>query len=292
MSKIHFDHITNSLKRKTISQSCIENEINDNPNISQYNGITNEEVSYKMELGNKLKNFVAREFSLKTGKKVRNINGILKNDKYPFALANIDRAVVGEKAFLECKVTNSFTKKEWIKEVPIHYQIQCYHYIGVSGATYCYVAALIGNEELIIHRLDRDEEVIDSIMKQEKDFWNEYILGENIPLPDGSDDYSKFLRDKYKDRKNESLILFIKEDKSNRYDEVTRFIKDLDSEKKAIEQFIQNEMKEYEVAYIGDRKITWKSQSRSSLDSKRLKKEHPEIAEKFMKTTISRVFRI
>ena len=52
-----------------------------------------------MELGNKLEDFVANEFSLKTGLKVRNVNGILKNDKYPFAIANIDRAVVGEKAF-------------------------------------------------------------------------------------------------------------------------------------------------------------------------------------------------
>ena len=73
---------------------------------------------YKMELSNKLKSFVANEFMLKSGKKVRNINGILRNDKYPFAIANIDRAVVGEKAFLECKVTNSFNKKEWIKTIP------------------------------------------------------------------------------------------------------------------------------------------------------------------------------
>ena len=84
-------------------------------------------TSYKMELGNKLKSFVANEFTLKTGKKVRNINGILRNDKYPFAIANIDRAVVGEKAFLECKVTNSFNKKEWIKTIPMHYKIQMNH---------------------------------------------------------------------------------------------------------------------------------------------------------------------
>ena len=73
----------------------------------------------------------------------------LRNDKYPFAIANIDRAVVGEKAFLECKVTNSFTQKRvWQMGVPIHYQIQVNHYMAVTGATHCYVAALIGNEEL------------------------------------------------------------------------------------------------------------------------------------------------
>ena len=128
--------------------------------------------NYKMELGNKLKSFVASEFMLKTGKKVRNINGILRNDKYPFAIANIDRAVVGEKAFLECKVTNSFNKKEWEKTIPIHYQIQMNHYMAVSGATHCYVAVLIGNEELVIHKLERDKEMIDEIMKLEEMFWN------------------------------------------------------------------------------------------------------------------------
>ena len=75
--------------------------------------IQDDKASYRMELGNKLKSFVASEFMLKIDKKVRNINGILQNDKYPFAIANIDRSIVGEKAFLECKVTNSFNKKEW-----------------------------------------------------------------------------------------------------------------------------------------------------------------------------------
>ncbi len=79
------------------------------------------ETSYNMKLGNKLKKFVANEFTSITGKKVRSINGILKNEKYPYALGNIDKSVVDEKAFLECKVTNSYSKKLWKKEIPIHY---------------------------------------------------------------------------------------------------------------------------------------------------------------------------
>ena len=182
---------------------------------------SNEEVNYRMELGNKLEDFVANEFSLKTGLKVRNVNGILKNDKYPFAIANIDRAVVGEKAFLECKVTNSYSKKVWQMGVPIHYQIQVNHYMAVTGATHCYVAALIGNEELIIHRIDRDEEIIDEIMKLEAMFWDKCILGGEIPAPDGSLDYSIVLQGLYKDSKDEELILFEQEKLLDRYDEIT-----------------------------------------------------------------------
>ncbi|MBO3445852.1 lambda-exonuclease family protein [Clostridium sp. CCUG 7971] len=252
----------------------------------------NEEVNYRMELGNKLENFVASEFTLKTGKKVRNINGILKNDKYTFAIANIDRAVIGEKAFLECKVTNTYSKKLWQKEVPIHYQIQCHHYMAVTGATHCYVAVLIGNEEFVIHKLDRDKDLINQIMDLEKMFWDKCVIGGELPTPDGSDDYGEVLQYLYKDSIDEELILFEKEELLNRYDEVCGLIKDLDSEKKTIEQYLKLQMKDYEIAYLGDRKITWKKQTRSSLDSKRLKKEHPEIADKYMKTTTSRVFRI
>ncbi|MDU6114941.1 MAG: YqaJ viral recombinase family protein [Paeniclostridium sordellii] len=251
-----------------------------------------EEVSYKMELGNKLEEFVAREFTLKTGKKVRNINGILKNDNYPFALANIDRAVVGEKAFLECKVTNSFSKKLWKKEVPMHYQIQMTHYMAITGATHCYVAALIGNEDLVIHKIDRDEELISKVMNLEKRFWDECVLGESLPNPDGSDDYSNMLQGIYKDSKKEELILFEKDDLMSRYDEVCELSKDIYKEKKTIEQYIQSQMKDYEVAYLGDRKITWKTQIRNSLDSKKLKKEYPELVDRYMKTTTSRVFRM
>ena len=108
-------------KRKVVGGSDAASVLGLNPyksSMSVYMGIKNdlvidEEINYKMDLGNKLEDFVANEFTLKTGKKVRNVNGILKNDKYPFALANIDRAVVGEKAFLECKVTNSYSKKLW-----------------------------------------------------------------------------------------------------------------------------------------------------------------------------------
>ena len=105
----------NISKGKSIDQNCsIESEESKENKINYDNKNT-----YKMELSNKLKSFVASEFMIKTGKKVRHINGMLRNDKYPFAIANIDRAVVGEKAFLECKVTNSFNKKEWEKTIPI-----------------------------------------------------------------------------------------------------------------------------------------------------------------------------
>ena len=255
-----------------------------------------ERKSLRMELGNRLEGLVAELFTEATGLKVRNVNGILKNDKYPFALANIDRAIVGEKAFLECKTTNSYALKEWEEGVPAHYEIQCLHYMAITGATHCYIAALIGNSDFIWHKIERDQETIDYLMQIEKDFWENNIEKDVDSLcQDGSDAYSEYLKKKYDKSNGQVIELHLLEngvDKLNRYDEIVTDIKALESEKKLIEQEIQLYMEEFEVAKIGDRKVTWKSSSRNTIDSKKLKAEMPDIAQQYMKTSTSRTFRV
>lgn len=66
--------------------------------------------------------------------------------------------------------------------------------MAVTGASCCYVATLIGNEDFVIHKLERDEELINYLMEEEEKFWNEYILGDKVPIPDGSEDYSRFFK--------------------------------------------------------------------------------------------------
>lgn len=251
--------------------------------------------SLRMELGNRLEGLVAELFTEETGLKVRNVNGILKNEKYPFALANIDRAIVGEKAFLECKTTNSYALKDWEDGVPPHYEIQCLHYMAITGATHCYIAALIGNSDFIWYKIERDEETIEYLMQIEKDFWENNILKDIVPMPDGSDAYSEYLKKKYDKSNGQSIELHLLEDgpdKLLKYDEIVSDIKALETEKKLIEQEIQLHMEEFEVAKIGDRKITWKTSSRNTIDSKKLKSEMPDIAAQFTKTSTSRSFRI
>lgn len=252
--------------------------------------------SLRMELGNRLEGLVAELFTEETGLKVRNVNGILKNEKYPFAIANIDRAIVGEKAFLECKTTNSYALKEWEKGVPAHYEIQCLHYMAITGATHCYIAVLIGNSDFIWHKIERDEETIDYLMKIEQDFWENNILKDEIPKFDGSDAYSSFLKERYKHSNGQEIELdmFIEnaENKLLRHDEINVTIKELEAEKKLIEQEIQANMKEFEVGKIAGRKVTWKTSIRNTIDSKLLKKEMPEIVEKYTKSSTSRTFKI
>ena len=50
------------------------------------------------EVGTYLEDFVAKKFAQETGKKIRNDQQSYFNSDYPWAIANIDRAIVGENA--------------------------------------------------------------------------------------------------------------------------------------------------------------------------------------------------
>lgn len=115
----------------------------------------------------------------------------------------------------------------------------------------------------------------------------------NKTLPFGSDECGKFLRSTYNESVDEVAILndnmyeYIEE-----YDYVVSEIHKLEVMKKAIEHRLQNEIKECNTGFCKDRKFTWKVVEKSSLDSKRLKKDLPEIYDKYVKVSKSRVFRM
>ena len=245
----------------------------------------------RMRVGRDLEDYVAKRFEEATGKKVRRENFLLQHPEHDFMLANLDRVVIGENAFLECKTTSSYGKKEWEEGVPIHYELQCLHYMAVCKFDYCYIACLIGNEKFIWHRIERDEETINNLIQIEKSFWEEHVLKEVPPDPDGSDDFSEMIKKKYHISIPETIELtdtYL--DKLNRRDELEELIKGMDKEKKQIDQELQSEMKDFERAIVGERVITWKSQNRTGVDTAKLKEDG--LYDMYSKTSTSRVFKV
>lgn len=80
-----------------------------------------------MRQGRDLEEYVARRWEEATGKRVARVNAILYNMDYPFAFANIDRRVVGEKALLECKTTSVYNKTDFEGgDIPPHFMLPPY----------------------------------------------------------------------------------------------------------------------------------------------------------------------
>ena len=114
-----------------------------------------------------------------------------------------------------------------------------------------------------------------------------------ILAPLGSAEYGRRVREIYSETLNEPVILSdTLYDTLIKYDEIVDSINKLKNEKDRIEHTIMSLMKENDTAYIKDRIVTWKKTTRSSLDTKRLKEEEPEIYSKYSKVSSSRVFKI
>lgn len=117
------------------------------------------------------------------------------------------------------------------------------------------------------------------------------ILNHELLLNSKNSTLENLIKSNEKPKEN-PLILVDKETELNRYDVINSYIKELEAEKKYIEDYFKIQIGDYETAYIGDRKLTFKNQSRNTIDTQRLKIEQPEIAKEYTKTNTSRVLKI
>lgn len=111
---------------------------------------------------------------------------------------------------------------------------------------------------------------------------------ENIMPPVGSADYRKVVDELYiNSTKNEAKFLDDSLYSSiTRYDEIADEMSKLKLEKDIIEHTIMGLMKENEIAYIKERKITWKKTNRSRFDTKLLRKKSQRCMKDIVKLVV------
>lgn len=244
-----------------------------------------------MRQGRDFEEYVAMRFTEKTGKKVRRQNHILQSLLYPFALANIDRDVIGENAGLECKTTSVLNLKRFKNgEYPEEYYCQCVHYMAVTGADIWYLAVLVLNQDFFVYPIKRDQEEIDALMRSEADFW-EYVKADTPPPVDGFIATGKAINSVFPDAEGECELtasttiqnyLALKETRNQ-----------LNFEIRKLEQQIKIELGECEVGHCGRYDVKWKKHKRTFVSMELLRKTYPKInLGKIMKAANYRRFSI
>lgn len=189
-----------------------------------------------MRQGRDLEQYVADRFMEATGLKVRKANYIFMHEEYPFMLANVDRLVVGENAGLECKTVSAYNADKWKDgKIPEHYQIQCHHYMMVTGATHWYIAAVILGIGFVYYKIQRDEELIQYLTEIENRFWKENVMKNEMPEPDGSEACEEVLK-KYYPKADREKTVFLTEfkEKLQRREEIVGLLEKLETEKIAL----------------------------------------------------------
>lgn len=246
------------------------------------------------DVGTYLEEFIAKKFEQETGKKVRREKHSIVNDKYPWAIANYDRLVVGEDAGLEIKSTSELNLKRFKNgEYPANYYCQCVHYLAVSEKKRWYLAVLIGNRDFKWFTVERDEDEIEALMAAECAVFA-HIQSDTPPQADGSQATESAIKTIYEDSNDDcevSLAAFGTELGS--YVAIGKQIRELE----AMQTEIGNKVK----AFMGDSghgfsdryKVSYSTSYRPSFDTKALMKDHPEIDYiKYQKTTKTRAFRV
>lgn len=156
-----------------------------------------ESSSEAARIGNDLEDYAAKRFTEATGLKVRRSNYMFRSVEHPFMIADVDRLVAGEDAGLECKTTSAYNADKWKNgDIPVHYVMQCYHYMAVTGRRTWYIAAVILGREFTYRKLTWDDSLVAGMIEAEKNFWHGYVMPGKIPPPDGSSICDKVL-DRY-----------------------------------------------------------------------------------------------
>lgn len=243
--------------------------------------------------GTLLEDLVARLFMEETGKKVQKLNFTLVNDAYPFACANLDREIIGEDAFLECKTTNNLVnvKKFRNGEFPDVWYAQVTHYMAVTGAKKAYLAVLSECRDFRIFELERDEDEIAALMDAERAFWNDYVLTGQTPPADGHSATSSAIRQMWPEDDGDAADLTECAEALEQRKALNEQIKALKTEVDALDNSIKTVMGDAAKGSCGRFTVSWKLQNTSALDREKIKADYPDID--FSKyTSQSRVYRV
>ena len=230
--------------------------------------------------GTLLEPIVRKEFTERTGIKVRQKHMLLQSEEYQFMFADLDGVINedGEFCIFEAKTASAYKQEVWEEGTPAPYILQIQHYMAVTGARKTYIAALVGGNHFFWHKIERDEEMIGKIITMEKYFWETHVVGGVEPVPDGSEATTNYFNTKFSNSNGETIEL---PDEAlsicDEYEKISRQLKELETARNAAANQLKSYLKEAEAGIIGERKITWKSVSKSTVDAKRLKAEQPDI---------------
>ena len=241
---------------------------------------------------------ITREFVRRTGLTVTPMRSMLQATNWPWMLADLDGLVEDPRrgtGVFEVKTASAFKQDEWAEDrCPDAYMLQLAHYMEVTGLSYAVICVLIGGNKLQWITVDRDDELIASLVQLEKRFW-QHVLTQSSPPVDGSTACAEMLARRFPSSSNPApLILPVDADSW-----IQDYLTSKAEEESAAERkrLAENKLKEvignHEKAISpGGYQATWKTVQSSRIDSTRLKKEEPALFEKFATTSTTRRFSV
>ncbi|BBA98269.1 hypothetical protein RVR_4398 [Actinacidiphila reveromycinica] len=235
------------------------------------------------EIGTEIEGFIAGLFSKRSGVPIAMPPGTLVHTEHEWARVNVDRytcdadgSVTG---LLECKNRSAYQLDDWEDGVPDAPALQTHWGMAVGGWTHGYVAALVGGNRLIWHRLERDEEMIAYLLDFCGRWFQRHVVEGFEPEADGLEATTDLLS-KLWSVKPEAVaqvdVTKAKELRAKALDLKAR-AKGVAEELRAVENEIRLLTGENEIAQA-DGKAAWSWKANGTFASKRFTEDEPQLA--------------
>lgn len=274
--------------------------------------VERQEAGDAAKWGHRLERVTAEAYAEDYNKAVVAWPVILVSEDHPFMFANIDFLIVepteqfpagkvtdwktvevpeGVLSILEVKtsgIASPGTISQWFPDsIPQSYMLQTIHYGVVTGITSIVFAALLPPHGLQVRYMDWDQELADNLVIAEQMFWHLVQTGEAPPV-DGSDATEATQQSLYPRHEPgvgyEGGATLMELWQS--FSEAKVKAELADQERKALRAQIVQLVGSAEYATVdGQTILTYKaSKDVESIDTDRLKREAPEIFDRFKKT--------
>jgi predicted phage-related endonuclease len=200
----------------------------------------------------------------------------------------------GENRILEIKNVGEYQRSKWQDgNVPEMYLLQVQWYLYVTGLRHATIAALVGGQELVTHEIERNDSIIDSCVRIAADFW-QLVENRTPPDPDGSDASREILKVMYPEAKplKEVVLPPAALELVHEVNSCKETIDAIDERKCSAENKLRAMMGDAEIGRVAGWVVKWPTVVSERIETKRLKKERPDVADDFIKESVSRRFTI
>ena len=224
-----------------------------------------------MKAGLALEGMILDEYEERHGVKLVRQPGFMRHPRFPWAGGHIDAMPEGSpvRLIIDAKSTqrDDGYGDEGTDSVPSHIIAQAAWYMPLVDADACDIAVLFRNRDYREYHITRDVELEAELFAACEEFYQRYVVGDEVPELDGSEGTRRYLADRYPTNNGEIVKA------TPDLDEMVAMLKSIRGDKAKAEQIEATLQARIEQA-IGEAdgietalgKITW----RRSSDSKRL----------------------
>jgi len=140
---------------------------------------TDEDENAAMRWGKLLEPAMRTAFTEDTGIAVHSA-GLQQSTTRPWQLLSPD-GITADGGLFESKTAGWRVAKDWDDQVADHAEVQVQHGLAVTGLTHAWVVALIDGRDFRVHRVNRDDELIRVLTDMEETFWTGHVLADTPP---------------------------------------------------------------------------------------------------------------